>query len=164
MILRPVPAATETAASCLATGVFAMGDARFYARHRFPVEIARGLLGAMAPTRIQDIEAYFAAIATVTESHLKAITLSIYYDNDGSLIPPSDTDFEYKALMLINSTVNPTTGDPDAFQIELPNLPKNWNGSDWFDDNKDVIFHPSTGLKAETFIINNMKPDRKARG
>lgn len=163
MIIAPFPLDTEIAAPCLATGVFAMGDARYYARQKFPVQIQRGPAGTFLPTRIQDLRDYFLALSTVTESILQAITVSLYYETDKSLIPPSDPGAEKSVHLLLN-TKQDAGGESDSFQITVPNVGTAWSAEAFVAANGGVIFHPRTGYGVETLIVGNEKPDKRARG
>lgn len=92
----------------LATGVFAMGDTRYYARKEFPDQH-----GGVDTTNAFVI-AYFNAIATLSGAKLIAVQKSIMYDPTG--IPDADPEVESRAKILLRFA------DHITEQIEIPCL------------------------------------------
>lgn len=93
----------------LSTGIFAMGDARYYARKEFPDLDPIG-----NPTTDAFVIAYFNAIGTLSGAKLIAVQKSIMFDDTG--IPDADPQVESRAKILLRYN------DHITEQVEIPCL------------------------------------------
>jgi len=92
----------------LATGVFAMGDARYYARKEFPDQHGG------VDTTDAFVIAYFTAIESLSGAKCIAVQKSIMYDP--TAIPNADPEVESRAKVLLRFA------DHITEQIEIPAL------------------------------------------
>jgi len=133
----------------LTTGIYAMGDARFYSRIEMP-----DLINAVPTTDQQIIDAH-QALAGFTSAKLIAVTKSIMYDATG--IPESDPEAESRIKILIRFA------NGNAKQVEVPAADT--------EPTKAAVLAAITGKlfdadgSAVTAVIKiDTPPERKARG
>lgn len=135
----------------LATGIFAMGDTRYYARKEFP-DSHNG-----NPTTDAFVVSYFGAIETLSGAQLIAVQKSIMYDP--SNIPPADPEIESRVKILLRFD------DHITEQVEIPCLEP---GTTLSKQALQTLLTPVTVSREDGPLQQVVKfdtpPERKGRG
>jgi len=129
----------------LATGIYAMGDARFYCRNKF----------ADAATNVQIID-YFSTMKIPSECKLIAVQKSIMYD--GTNIPDGDADKEWRYKILCKHTEDRTV----LHEIPCVDTPS-FDLVAWFAANGSKILDYE-GVSAVEIVDVKITGERKAKG
>lgn len=127
----------------LATGIVAMGDARYHTRHEF---------ADTATT--EQIVAFFTATALLSEAKLISVMVSVFYD--GTNIPSADPNAEYRGKLLLQYPSGPQV-------VELPCLMTLDGITAWFNENKAALID-KVGDAPTSIIQADLRSERKARG
>lgn len=133
----------------LTTGIYAMGDARYYSRIEMP-----NVIGIDPTTDQQVIDAH-QALAGFSGAKLIAVQKSILYDDTN--IPEADPDCESRLKILVKFA------NRHAKQIEVPAAETEPTKSDVLDAIQGKIFD-SDGSGVVAVIKIDTPPERKARG
>lgn len=133
----------------LTTGIYAMGDARFYSRIEMP-----DLINALPTTDQQIIDAH-QALAGFTSAKLIAVTKSILYDP--TEIPESDPEAESRIKILIRFA------NGNAKQVEVPAADTEPTKAAVLAAIAGKLFD-ADGSAVSAVIKIDTPPERKARG
>lgn len=129
----------------LGTGIVAMGDSRYYTRHKFAADATDAI-----------ITGFFTATALLSEAKLISVMKSIMFDDTG--IPEGDANPEYRAKLLC------TYPGDRATVIELPAVATpspDFQG--WFNSNKSALVN-EYGDAPLAIVQHDVRQERKARG
>lgn len=138
------------------TGIFALGDARYYTRIEFPDTIMVG--GVPTPVTDSMIHLLYGALGKYSAAKIIAIQKSIYYDNE--LIPDSNDAAVERRLKILCKFAN-----GDAKQIEIPAATELPDLAELLTDLQSHLYTSGTVGSPVTSILKvDSPPERKARG